>query len=169
VFAASPLLVGLLGSGYGLGMVVSPVLLLGPGRRLAPASVFCLALAAFGLGTGLTGLSPVLALAICGQVLAGAGNGWENVGAETLIQQTVPADRLGTVFGTVYAFPYGAELIAYLAGGPLLEHYGPRVTLVIAGLGVLGTLLLAYPLLASVRRPATVLLPPTPASVDPSS
>jgi hypothetical protein len=40
---------------------------------------------------------------------------------------------------------------------------------VIAGLGVLGTLLLAYPLLASVRRPATVLLPPTPASVDPSS
>jgi MFS family permease len=152
VLHAGDALVGTLGTGYGVGMVIAPVLL-SMRRSYRPHLVLLLAMLAFGIGTLATGLTPVLWLALAGQALAGAGNGWENVANDTLIQQHVPAHRLGTVFGTVYTFPYAAEVLAYTAGGPLLAHLGPRWVLGIAGGGVLATLALGYPFLSrAVRR-----------------
>jgi MFS family permease len=149
---ASDALVGALGTGYGLGMVVAPAALT-MRKAYRPELVLALALAAFGAGTLATGVSPMFALALAGQVIAGAGNGWQNVANDTLIQQHVPEHRLGTVFGTVYTCPYAAEVLAYAVGGPLLGLLGPRWVLGVAGMGVLVTLGVGYPLLSrAVRR-----------------
>ncbi|MEN3309650.1 MAG: hypothetical protein V7603_5852 [Micromonosporaceae bacterium] len=152
---ASPALVGLLGTGYGLGMIVAPLLLARVLRRrpaLPATRVLYTALATFAAGTLLTGVSPVLAVALAGQALAGAGNGGENVANDTLIQQHVPQHRLGTVFGTVYTFPYAAAALAYALGGPLVTWVGPRWVLAISGTGVLVTLAVTYPMLSAARR-----------------
>ncbi|MFD4209781.1 hypothetical protein ACFWRG_27720 [Micromonospora tulbaghiae] len=106
-------------------------------------------------------MSPVIGVALLGQALAGAGAGWHHVAADTLIQQHVPAERLGVVFGTVYMFPYAAEVLAYLAGASLLGLIGPRWLLVVSGIGILATLALVVPLLTRAlgeraRRPAEV-------------
>jgi len=147
---ASAFAIGLLGSLYGIGMVAGPMLIARAGRA---DLVLYAAFVALGVGTLLTGVSPVIALALAGQALAGAGAGWHNVAADTLIQQNVPADRLGTVFGTVYMFPYAAEVIAYAAGASLLTAVGPRGVLFVSGLGILATLAMVAPMLARARRP----------------
>ena len=140
--------IGLLGSLYGIGMVAGPMLI---GRARMDLVLYA-AFLALGAGTLLTGVSPLLALALAGQALAGAGAGWHNVAADTLIQQHVPADRLGTVFGTVYMFPYAAEVLAYATGTALLAATGPRTVLVVSGLGILATLAVVGPLLARALR-----------------
>jgi MFS family permease len=146
---ASAFEIGLFGSLYGIGMVAGPALVARAGRA---DLVLYAAFVALGVGTLLTGVSPVLALALAGQALAGAGAGWHNVAADTLIQQSVPADRLGTVFGTVYMFPYAAEVLAYAAGASLLALAGPRGVLLLSGLGILATLTVVAPLLSRARR-----------------
>ncbi|GAA3345152.1 hypothetical protein GCM10020358_51150 [Amorphoplanes nipponensis] len=90
---ASAAQIGLLGSLYGAGMVLGPLLV----ARARMDLVLYAAFAALSVGTLLTGASSVLLLAFAGQALAGAGAGWHNVAADTLIQRHVPADRLGTV------------------------------------------------------------------------
>ncbi|GAA5183964.1 hypothetical protein GCM10023322_24410 [Rugosimonospora acidiphila] len=146
VLHASDAAVGALGTGYGVGMALAPMLLT-LGASFRARRVLAMGLLAFGTGTALTGVMPALGLALIGQALAGAGNGWQNVANDTLIQQRVAPERLGAVFGTVYAFPYAAEVLAYAVGGPLLAGMGPRWLLVVAGVGVLGTLACALPAL----------------------
>jgi MFS family permease len=135
--------VGLFGTGYGAGMVLAPMLLVLRGRFRADW-VLHASLLAFGAGTLMTGAAPGFVLALVGQVLAGAGNGWFNVATDTLVQQHVPAAHLGTVFGTVYTFPYAAEVLAYAAGGPLLAAAGARSVLLIAGAGVLAAAVVGF-------------------------
>ncbi|HEY2672758.1 MAG TPA: MFS transporter [Rugosimonospora sp.] len=147
VLHANDTAVGALGTGYGVGMALAPMLLT-LGGSFRAERVLAAGLLSFGAGTALTAVMPALGLALIGQALAGAGNGWQNVANDTLIQQRVPQQRLGTVFGTVYTFPYAAEVLAYAIGGPLLAGMGPRWVLVIAGTGVLGTLAFAYPALS---------------------
>ena len=155
---ASAFEIGLLGSLYGIGMVLGPMAI----ARARMDLVLYAAFGALGLGTLLTGISPVIALALAGQALAGAGAGWHNVAADTLIQQNVPADRLGTVFGTVYMFPYAAEVIAYAVGTSLLTAAGPRGVLYISGLGILATLAMVAPMLSRARRPGPIAPELTP-------
>lgn len=143
---------GILSSFYGVGMVLAPLLVLGWKSRRASALLLLLGIALDGLGTLLTGLAPVLALAVLAQMLAGCGNGFENVGDNTLIQQTVPRKMLGRVFGTVGSSTYIASGIAYLAGGPLLTVLSPRTIFVLAGAGVLVVCLLAWVILPRGER-----------------
>jgi MFS family permease len=163
VLGVDDAVVGLLGTGYGVGMAVAPMLLV-LNRSWRPERVLLLALLGFGTGTVLTAMSPVLGLALLGQAVAGAGNGWQNVATDTLIQRGAPRGRLGAVFGTVYTAPYAAEVVAYAIGGPLLAMMGPRWLLLLAGAGVLGTLAVGYPaLVRALRRaaPSTEPLPQT--------
>ncbi|MGW4156464.1 MFS transporter [Micromonospora chersina] len=158
--AATEVMIGLLVTAYGVGMVAGPALLTRTGRRIRMDLVLYSALLALGLGTLATGVSPAIGVALLGQALAGAGAGWHHVAADTLIQQNVPAERLGVVFGTVYMFPYAAEVLAYLTGASLLGAIGPRWLLVVSGVGILATLALVVPLLSRAlgagarRRPA---------------
>ncbi|SCG46959.1 MFS transporter [Micromonospora humi] len=145
--AADEVMIGLLGTAYGVGMVLGPMLLARAGGRTRMQFVLYGAVLALGVGTLVTGVSPVIGVALVGQALAGAGAGWHHVASDTLIQQHVPAERLGVVFGTVYMFPYGAEVLAYLAGASLLGAIGPRWLLAVSGVGILATLALVVPLL----------------------
>jgi MFS family permease len=155
--------VGLLGTAYGLGMVLAPMLLVMRRGEYRSERVLLYGLLGLGAGTVLTGGLPELGLALASQALAGAGNGWQNVATDTLIQRTAPPQRLGAVFGTVYTAPYAAEMVAYAVGGPLLAMTDPRWLLVAAGVGVLGTLTVGYPALvrALSRPPRTEVVPQT--------
>jgi hypothetical protein len=148
---ASQAVVGFLGAAYGLGMVLGPLALVRSRRAATAEMVFIVALLALGAGTIVTGLSPVVSSALAGQAVAGAGAAWHHVASDTLIQQHVPANRLGTVFGTVYVFPYAAEALAYVAGIPILAVVGPRWVFTIAGVGVLATLAVIHRMLSIAR------------------
>jgi MFS family permease len=150
---AGPVAVGLLTSAYGVGMVAGPLLIARGADRIRIDLVLYASLLVIGGGTVLTGLSYAVAAAMAGQALAGAGAGWHNVAADTLVQRHVPANRLGTVFGTIYLFPYAAEVLAYLAGAALLGAVGGRWLLVISGLGATATLALVVPRLSRALSP----------------
>ncbi|MFI5889700.1 MFS transporter [Actinoplanes sp. NPDC051513] len=150
---AGPIAVGLLTSAYGVGMVAGPLLIARRADRIRMDLVLYASVLVIGAGTVLTGLSYAVAFAVAGQALAGAGAGWHNVAADTLVQRHVPANRLGTVFGTIYLFPYAAEVLAYLAGAALLGVVGGRWLFVISGLGATAALALIVPLLSRAVSP----------------
>jgi MFS family permease len=130
-------LFGVLTAAYGLGMALGPALLLPVSGRLPAIVVLLGGFALNGVGNVATGLAPAALPAAVGQAAAGAGNGLEIVGTDTVIQERVPEDRLGTVFGTLYTAPFLATSIAYLTGGALLGVLGPRAVFVLSGVGLL--------------------------------
>jgi MFS family permease len=150
---AGPIAVGLLTSAYGVGMVAGPLLIARSADRLRLDLILYAAILTIGAGTLVTGLSYAVVLAVAGQALAGAGAGWHNVAADTLVQRHVPPDRLGTVFGTIYFFPYAAEILAYVSGAALLGAVGPRWLLIISAAGAAATLSVVLPLLSRALSP----------------
>jgi MFS family permease len=138
---------------YSVGMVGLPLLLGASGRRFDARRMLFGGEGLFGAGTVATGLAPGLAYGIGAQVAAGAGNGMENIGVDTLLQESAPNEQLGMVFGTVYAVACAGQIMAYLAAAPVISAIGPRATFLLAGAGVLAALsCLAY--LLPSRQPA---------------
>jgi MFS family permease len=138
---------------YSVGMVGMPLVLSALGRQLDARRLLFSGQGLFGVGTIATGLAPGLAFGIGTQVAAGAGNGLENIGIDTLLQESAPDEELGKVFGTVYTAPYAGQIIAYLGAAPLIVAIGPRAVFLAAGGGVLVTLFCLAWTLPS-RRPA---------------
>ncbi len=128
---------GILASVFGAGMILSPLTVLRWKTRLTSAVLLLMGILLDGLGTLLTGLAPFLIIAMITQCLAGAGNGFENVGSDTLIQQTVPRAMLGRVFGITSSGISIASGLAYAVGGALLTFMSPRMVFVLAGSGVI--------------------------------
>ena len=152
-FGTGALGLGLFSSVYGAGMVAAPLALLRLGDRVHPSSTLLLGIGLMGCGALLTGLAPAFAFAVAVQGLAGTGNGLENIANDTLIQRTVPRGVLGRVFGTVYSGASVGENIAYAAGGPLLDLTSARAVYIIAGSGVLASLLVVWLLLMIAPTP----------------
>ena len=145
---------GALNSAFGIGMIAGALLLARAGSGADTALLFLGGLALTGLGLALTGLAPVLAVAIAFQALAGIGNGIDNVAMNTLIPQEVPAPLLGRVFGVVSTFAFAGAGVASLAGGVLLDLTSPRLVFVVAGAGLIAVCALAAPTLSSSRAHA---------------
>jgi MFS family permease len=76
-----------------------------------------------------------------GQLLAGCGNGAENIGTETLIQRIVPRPMLGRTFGVVTTAAFAGSTLAYAVSGFLLDATSPRAVFLIGGSGVLAVAL----------------------------
>ena len=91
----------------------------------------------FGAGTATVGAAPWVAAVLPAQLLAGAGNGVENVATDLLIQASAPPRLLGTISSVTIAVPFLASALAYSVAPTLLHAGGPRVTMLVAGLGVL--------------------------------
>jgi MFS family permease len=144
---------GIFASGYGVGMVIAPLVLLRLIGRFSASAVLLAGMALLAVGNLVTGLAPVFAIAVTAQAVAGAGNGLENVGNDTLIQQDIPSELMGRVFGTVYTAAFLGEAIAYGAGGLLLTVVSARTLFVIAGLGLLLSLVFVRAILG--QRVAT--------------
>jgi MFS family permease len=133
---ASSTAFGLVVSAFGVGMIVaSSALVLVRVKRAG--RLYLLALCASGIGTGLTGLAPTAALALAAQAIAGAGNGADNIASETLVQQEVPDELLGRVFGVATTAANLGAGIAAIAGGFMLEVTSARAVFLIGGGGVL--------------------------------
>src|SRR5919201_4148840 len=79
----SPLAFGLLSAAYGVGMIAASGGLSLRLIRLSAGTIFLAGWFFSGIGIVLTGLAPLLVIAGVGQLLAGCGNGAENIGAET--------------------------------------------------------------------------------------
>jgi MFS family permease len=122
------------------GMVGAPLAVSVMRRRLTARGLLFGGEGLFGVGTLATGLAPGLAAGIGAQLAAGAGNGLENIGLDTLLQESAPDERLGMVFGTVYAALYAGQIVAYAAATPVILALGPRATFVAAAVGVLAAL-----------------------------
>jgi MFS family permease len=80
-------------------MVGAPLAVSAAGRRLTARALLFGGEGLFGVGTLATGLAPGLAAGIGAQFAGGAGNGMENIGMDTLLQESVPDERLGMVSG----------------------------------------------------------------------
>ena len=140
---------GFAGTAYGAAMILAPLLLLRlPGVAEAPNKVLFVGLALTGAGLLLGGLAPGIALFVVFYLVAGAGNGLENVACDTLIGRTVSPSKLGRVFGAVYGPMFLADALAAAAGGLLLAATSPRVVFIVAGAGVLAVLLLVQRMLS---------------------
>jgi MFS family permease len=146
----SPLAYGLLTAAYGIGMIAASGGLSLRVIRPSAGTIFLAGWFLSGAGILLAGLAPALLVVGVGQLLAGCGNGAENVGAETVIQRLVPRAVLGRTFGVVTTAAFGGSTLAYAGGGFLLDATSPRTVFVIGGSGVL-CVALALTFLA--RRP----------------
>ena len=117
----------------------------------SPVAMLLVGTIATGAGTVATGLAPVLAVAVVTQLVAGAGNATENIGYDTVVQNVVPRELLGRVFGTVGTAAQLGSAVAYAGGGPLVSLVGPRAVFAIGGAGTLAMLLVLAP---SLCRPS---------------
>ncbi len=123
---------GLLASAFGVGMIAVSLMLV---RRnwMSAAGLFALGWFGTAVGNFGVGLAPVVGIAIVAQLIGGAGNGVGLVGGDTLIQQRVPRAMLGRAFGITGSAPFIGMLIAYGAGGFLVDAFGARTTFMISG------------------------------------
>ena len=144
---------GLLVSLWGGGTVLGSVLMVVLGDRvnlilLYFLSIFCGALALVG-----TGLSPVFALAVGALMVEGTFTGIDNVATDTILQKRVPDAFLGRVFAIRFLSYSGGEVIAYLAGGFIVDAVGPRSTYLLAGIAtaVVGVVVLLLMILVPAR------------------
>ena len=138
---------GLSGTAYGTTMIAAPLLLLLLPGAAAPSRMLVFGLALTGVGLALGGAAPGIALFVLFYLVAGAGNGLENVACDTLIGRTVSPSKLGRVFGAVYGPIFLADALAAALGGFLLAATSPRAVFLVAGVGVLAVLLLVRAML----------------------
>ena len=123
---------GLVGSAFGLGLVVGGVITLRwhPHR---PLLVSCLCAAPFGLGTWMLAFLVPYPVLLAAQVVAGAGLAIHLALWFTVFQQQVPAEARSRVssydaLGSFVLIPLGTAVV-----GPLAAHFGIRTTLLVAG------------------------------------
>ena len=111
----------LLGGGGLLGAALA-------GRVLHDGSqrVLAGAFAASALGLAVAGAAPVLAVALGGMALAGAGRGLGDVAATTLIQERADDEVRSRVFAAQEGVAHAAFSIAALSGGLLVQLVGVR-------------------------------------------
>jgi MFS family permease len=120
--------------------------------RWVPASMFAVGLVLAGAGNLLTGLAWATSAACAMQVLRGLGVSAVDVGSSTLLQRTVPPERLGRTFANLYGVIGFAAGMSYLASGVLLRVMSARAVLVIAGTG--GIVAATWTMAKLARAPA---------------
>lgn len=147
VLGASEFGFGMLNASFGIGMIAASLVLLRVGARFGARGMFLAGWAISAVGTLATGLAPVLLAAVGMQILAGSGNGLDNVARDTLIQRTVPDAMLGRVYGLTGTAAFLSSGLAYAAGGVLLGILSARTVFVIAGAGTLAAAALAHVML----------------------
>jgi MFS family permease len=135
--------VSLLYAGVGVGLLIGFFVL---GRR-SPGRAATIAVIGFSfssLGNLFTGLAPVLVLAFVAQIGRGVGASLIDVGTTTLVQRTAPPELRARVFANLFGGVGLAAAISYVAGGALVDAWGPRPVLVVAGVGGLVSSMIAF-------------------------
>jgi MFS family permease len=94
-------------------------------------------LALVGAGFVACAIAPVFAAAVAAFAIAGIGNGLLLVYERLLIQTMVEDTRMARVFGVRDGLSAWAFAAAFVAAGGLIEAFGVRAVLAIAGGGAL--------------------------------
>lgn len=153
---ASASLIGIVLGGLGVGGVVGSLAGGWVSRRMNPSAVVLITLWIWGAVTSLVGLvsSEIVLMAVLATVAA-LGAVW-NIASGTIYLKLVPDRLIGRVSSVGALTAFGALPLGSLAGGLLIQAYGPATAGIIAGAGmlVLAALVTATP---TVRRgPAVV-------------
>lgn len=128
-----PAAYGLFSGAWGLGMIATSVLLAINRRSISMTTWLVLGFAAQAIALTGAGLAPHLAVAVAAAVVSGTGDALGDVATDTILQQTVPRELLGRAVGAVYAGSFAGELVAYAAGGLLVDLLGPRILFTAGG------------------------------------
>ncbi|HET9627241.1 MAG TPA: MFS transporter [Kofleriaceae bacterium] len=153
-----------------LGMVLglASMARIGGGPRIK-ATLFT-GMAVYGVGSFVTAASPMIWIAVAGQMLTGFGNGIEVGCVDVLLQRTVASRVLGRVFANVYGGASIAAGLAYASAGPLLDATSARTIFAIVGAGCITAAALSALLLprGPNDREIPVDLDPSPAPAGPA-
>lgn len=122
---------------YGLGFVGGSLSGSRGGEPRVLKQRFLSGLALVGAGFLASAFAPVLVAAVAAFALAGIGNGLLLVYERLLIQTTVEDTLMARVFGVRDGLSAWAFAAAFLAAGALIEAFGVREVLGIAGVGAL--------------------------------
>ncbi len=133
---------GLLLASWGGGMVFGSIVFAAVRRAPLPVLLFFSTVA---VGAGYLGLAaaPTLALACVAGAVGGAGNGVQWVSVVSAVQELTTQGMQARVMSVLESVGAAMPGIGYLAGGLIAAEVGPRATFLVAGLGVLATVVVA--------------------------
>jgi MFS family permease len=137
---------GLLLASWGAGMVAGSVIFASVRRAPLPVLLFFSTLA---VGAGYLGLAaaPSLAVACGASVVGGAGNGVQWVSAISAVQELTVAGMQARVMSVLESIGAAMPGVGYLLGGVLASGGNPRMTFLVAGIGVFAIVAIAVPVM----------------------
>jgi MFS family permease len=137
---------GLMLACWGAGMVLGSLLF----ARLRQASLGLLLLfSTLGVGAGYLGLAaaPTLAVACLASVLGGAGNGVQWVAAISTVQELTIESMQARVMSVLESIGAAMPGVGFVVGGLVAALVSPRMTFLVAGVGVIAIVVVMAPLL----------------------
>jgi MFS family permease len=147
---------GLMLASWGVGMVLGSILF-AVVRRLPLA--YLLLFSTLAVGAGYLGLAaaPTLGVACAASVVGGAGNGVQWVSTISAVQELTAQGMQARVLAVLESIGAAMPGIGFALGGLIATLASPRVTFLVAGIGVIAIVLLALPFLGSrwPERPAS--------------
>lgn len=137
---------GLLLASWGVGMVLGGLVFAGVRRAPLPVLLFFSTLA---VGAGYLGLAvaPTLAAACAASVVGGAGNGVQWVSVISAVQELTAQGMQARVMSVLESIGAAMPGVGYLLGGLIATGASPRMTFLVAGIGVLAIVAIAAPLM----------------------
>ena len=154
---------GILLASWGAGMVVGGFAFASLRKAPLPLLLFISTVA---VGLSYLGLAaaPTLFAACAASVLGGTGNGIQWVGVISAVQELTGPGMQARVLSVLESIGAAMPGVGYLLGGLIAAGSGPRLTFLVAGIGVLAIVTIAAPLLGSKWPERTVDL--TPSELD---
>jgi MFS family permease len=154
---------GLMLASWGVGMVLGS-LLFAAVRSASLALLLFLSTLAIGAGYVGLALAPTLALACAASVVGGAGNGVQWVSAISAVQELTVERMQARVMSVLESIGAAMPGVGFALGGLIAAVASPRLTFLVAGLGVFAIVAIMAPILGS-KWPER-LVPPGSTELD---
>jgi predicted MFS family arabinose efflux permease len=160
---------GALLSSWGIGMVAGSLVFVAVARRVAIQAQLLVSTAMIGgayLGMAAAGTLPV---ACAAAAVGGLGNGVQWVALMSAVQELTSSRYQARVVGLLESIGRIMPGVGFILGGAIAQLLSPRASFVAAGLGALGVLLVAVPLLRSADwrpEPEARVVPDTTPGAD---
>jgi MFS family permease len=150
---------GALLSAWGIGMVVGSLVFTGVGRRASLKPLLFFSTLAIGISyLGMAAAGNLLVACLAGGV-GGVGNGVQWVSVMSAVQELTASQYQARVVGLLEAIGKAMPGVGFMLGGVITQLLDPRASFLTAGLGVIGILVLAVPLLRGERLGAVGAAP----------
>lgn len=134
VLGASPVLYGLCGAIFAIGLMVGAWASQRDMSVSSSARLLLVAMVEMAVAIALLGLSPTVAVAAVASFFVGVGNGGLNVIAQSIIIRSTPREVLGRVFAVLQGGVGAGMLVATALGGVLLTVFDVRTVVTGSGL-----------------------------------